>query len=157
MLARIAKWLVIGLAVLFVAIQAVRPARTNPPVEASRTIYSHVQVPDDVRAVLERSCRDCHSNETRWPWYSNVAPVSWFVIDHVNHARSHLNFSEWNKYDREEAARLLGGICKQVKTDEMPLPSYLVIHRGAVMQGDDRAVVCGWAGSARFRVAEGSN
>src|SRR5687767_12229671 len=91
-----------ALAVLVLAIQFVRPARTNPATDPAATLHAQTAVPPDVAAILERSCRDCHSNGTRWPWYSNVAPVSWWVIDHVNHGRSHFNFSEWAKYNHEE-------------------------------------------------------
>lgn len=156
MMARIAKWMIIGLAVVFVAIQAIRPAKTNQPVDPSQTIYSQVQVPSDVRAVLDRSCRDCHSNQTRWPWYSNVAPVSWFVIDHVNHGRSHMNFSEWSKYDRERSAELLRGICGEVKMGEMPLPSYLWVHHDARMRDGDIGTLCMWGESGPARLSSSS-
>ena len=88
-----------SVAVLCVAagIQFVRPARTNPPTDPTATLLTRVHVPADVGAILERACRDCHSNDTKWPWYSNVAPVSWFVINHGNHGRSHFNYSEWAK------------------------------------------------------------
>ena len=87
-----------------VAIQFVRPARTNPsPIRRARSPRSY-RITPAAAAVLERSCRDCHSNDTRWPWYSNVAPVSWWVIDHVDHGRSHLNFSDWSRYDAPERA-----------------------------------------------------
>jgi len=66
-----------------------------------------VTVDPQVAGILDRACADCHSNKTRWPWYSHVAPVSWFVIDHVNHGRSHLNFSEWGRYDAFEQRDLL--------------------------------------------------
>ena len=75
--------------------QLVRPARTNPPTDRPRTLFARVTVSAADRRGAERACRDCHSNDTRWPWYSNVAPVSWFVIDHVNHGRSHFNYSDW--------------------------------------------------------------
>src|SRR5258707_7120798 len=97
MLKRIAKWLVVGLSVLFLAIQFVRPARTNPAVDESETIFARTQMTPQVSAVLDRSCRDCHSNKTVWPWYTNVAPISWWLSDHVNEGRASLNLSEWGK------------------------------------------------------------
>jgi hypothetical protein len=67
-------------------------------------------------AVLDRACNDCHSNQTRWPWYTNVAPVSWFVINHVNEGRRKMNFSDWAQYSQDEQARLFKKICREVKS-----------------------------------------
>ena len=75
----------------------VRPAMTNPPVDESQTIVARAQVPPEVASILDRSCRDCHSNKTVWPWYTHVAPVSWWLADHVDHGRKDLNLSEWGK------------------------------------------------------------
>ena len=145
------KRIAVAVVVVAVGIQAVRPARTNPPVVPSQTIYAQMHVPADVRAILERSCRDCHSNETRWPWYSNVAPVSWLVVDDVNHGRSHLNFSEWAGYDEERSRELLGDIAKEVKMGEMPLRSYLMMHGDAKL-GEDAGKLISW-GESRGWVA----
>ena len=90
---KLLRWLAVSAAVLFFGIQLVRPERANPPVAAGDRIESHVNVPPEVKAVLTRACADCHSNETRWPWYSEVAPASWFVADHVREGRDSLNFS----------------------------------------------------------------
>ena len=137
-----------GAAYAFVAvavgIQFVRPARTNPATDGSRTLFARAQVPPRTAAVLERACRDCHSNDTRWPWYSNVAPVSWFVIDHVNHGRSHFTYSDWAKYDRPEAQRLIKKACELSRAGEMPLPSYLRLHGDARLTPRDVEALCGW-------------
>ena len=125
---KILKWTAIALAVIFAALQFIRPARTNPPVDESRTIQAHARVPPEVASILNRSCNDCHSNETRWPWYSNVAPASWFVINHVNVGRREMNFSDWAQYDREDQQNFLKKICREVKDGAMPLPSYLRLH-----------------------------
>ena len=90
-----AQGLIAGIAALLLTIQFIRPAKTNPPIVRERTLEAAVAVPPEVEAILARSCNDCHSNGTEWPWYSNVAPVSFFVINHVNEGRRHLNFSEW--------------------------------------------------------------
>ncbi len=120
MLKRISKWLVITLVVLFLAIQFVRPARTNPAVDESQTIFARTQMTPPVAAILDRSCRDCHSNKTVWPWYTNVAPVSWFIVNHVNEARPLLNFSEWGKLDRDRQSKKLQQICDEVSDGGMP-------------------------------------
>jgi hypothetical protein len=80
LVSKIARATIVALALLFLGSQMVRPAKTNPAVDQSRTLQSHAQMSPEVAAVLKRGCGDCHSNETVWPWYSDVAPVSWFVI-----------------------------------------------------------------------------
>lgn len=84
-----------GFAALLVVAQFIRPARTNPVSAPGHALEDVVAVPPAVEAVLTRSCGDCHSDRTRWPWYSQVAPVSWFVINHVQEGRRHMNLSEW--------------------------------------------------------------
>jgi acyl-CoA reductase-like NAD-dependent aldehyde dehydrogenase len=129
-------------AVLVIAIQFVRPARTNPAVDPTRALTAMHPVPSHAAGVLDRACRDCHSNDTRWPWYSNVAPVSWFVIDHVNHARSHFNYSDWAGYSLEDRARLLKNSCDLAREREMPLQSYLWMHGAARLSTADIDAVC---------------
>ena len=157
---RIFRGVLIFAGVMALAIQFVRPARTNPPVDPARRVHAAVEVPAEVSAILERACRDCHSNETRWPWYSHVAPASWFVIDHVNHGRSHLNFSEWNPPGAQLPAAnvddLLGAICKEVQAGAMPLPSYLLVHRRSRLSKTDVRALCSWTELERQRLASQS-
>lgn len=138
---------------LFAGAQFIRPERANPPAAAGRSLEEHAHVPPEVAGVLKRSCMDCHSNRTDWPWYSNVAPASWFVVDHVNHGRTHLNFSEWGGYDRRDAGEMLDGICKTAKGGSMPLGSYTLVHRGARLAPGDVQTLCDWAGQERRRLA----
>src|SRR5437588_9274736 len=92
---RVLKTIAIVLVVLVVGIQVVRPARTNPPVDETQTIGARTQMTPEVASILDRSCRDCHSNKTVWPWYTQVAPISWWLSSHVNEGRQSLNLSEW--------------------------------------------------------------
>src|SRR6267142_3254624 len=108
---KLLKWLVLIVACLFIAIQFKRPARTNPPVDESQTIFARTQMTPQVAAILDRSCRDCHSNKTVWPWYSNVAPISWLVADDVNTGRQALNLSEWARYTEDGQAKKLQEMC----------------------------------------------
>jgi heme-binding protein len=140
--------IVVGMFVLAAAIQLVRPARTNPATDPLRTLQAMVPVSPQASAVLERGCRDCHSNDTKWPWYSNVAPVSWFVIDHVNHGRSHFNYSDWAKYDAKRRREILEDSCAMARKKEMPLPSYLWAHGDARLSAADVAALCEWTDSA---------
>jgi hypothetical protein len=127
-----------------VAIQLARPARTNPPTDPSRTMATVTHLPPDVLRVLERGCRDCHSHDTRWPWYSEVAPVSWFVIDHVNHGRRHFDYSDWAQYDEDKIPKLLKDICDLTRKGDMPLSSYLWFHPDARLSDRDVSILCQW-------------
>jgi hypothetical protein len=138
------RWSAVGLGCLIVAIQFVRPARTNPVRDPGHALSAVRPIPSHVATVFDRACRDCHSNDTRWPWYSQVAPVSWFVIDHVNHGRSHFNYSEWNRYEPDEAARLLKNACDLARDRSMPLTSYTWMHRTAQLSKADVEALCGW-------------
>jgi heme-binding protein len=137
---------------LFAVAQVVRPAKTNPPVDPSMTLESRVAVDPQAAAILDRACADCHSNKTRWPWYSNVAPVSWFVIDHVNDGRGHLNYSEWGKYSAFEQQGLLRQTCLMVKKGAMPLSSYTPMHPGSKLTAEDTAVICTWVNKVRGKL-----
>jgi hypothetical protein len=154
---KILKWSVVVVAVIFVAAQFIRPAKTNPPVEEARAVQAHLKVPSPVDAIFRRACYDCHSNETSWPWYSNIAPASWFLTDHVNHGRKHLNFSDWTQAERHAAnknpAAQLDEICKEVKGRGMPLGSYLILHPDASLSDQDIQVICDWVESERQRLA----
>jgi hypothetical protein len=134
-----------GLALLLATIQFVPQARSNPATDPAGTLTASTRVPDDVTRLLDRACRDCHSNQTRWPWYSRVAPVSWLVVDHVNHGRSHFNYSEWKRYPPDEAARLLKQSCELAREQSMPLRSYTWVHRDARLAETEVEALCAWA------------
>jgi hypothetical protein len=149
---KLLRWLlVIVICALFI-VQLIRPARTNPAIDLSQTVESRLQLTPEAAAILDRSCNDCHSNKTRWPWYSNVAPVSWFVIDHVDDGRRHLNFSEWQRYTPREVDGLLQGICGEVKAGDMPLTSYTPLHPGAKLSQEDVKILCDWTTAEQARV-----
>jgi len=151
-LKRILKWAGVIVICLIVIAQVHRPAKTNPPVDPSKTIEAHTQMTPQVAAILDRSCRDCHSSNTRWPWYSNIAPVSWLVIDDVNHGREDLNFSNWGDYDKSESANKLRDLCREVRAAVMPLKSYTFIHRSGKLSAEDVKVLCDWTASERAKL-----
>jgi Haem-binding domain len=153
-LRKILKWTAIAVIVIFAVMQFIRPARTNPPVDEARVIQAHTHITPEVAAILDRSCNDCHSNQTRWPWYSNVAPVSWFVINHVNVGRREMNFSDWAQYNRDDQEQLLKKICREVKSGAMPLTSYLRLHGEAKLSSEDVKLLCDWANSESQRLAQ---
>lgn len=105
---------------VFAAAQLVRPERTNPATDASRTIQAQMGAASRLSVVLDRACRDCHSNATVWPWYSRVAPVSWLMAYGVKKGRDVLNFSEWASYSPEQQRILLAMSCRDATEDKMP-------------------------------------
>ena len=147
------KWALVALALLFVAAQAIRPAMKNPPVDESKTLRANSQVTPEVGAILDRSCNDCHSNQTVWPWYSQLAPVSWLLTRDVNEGRQQVNFSEWGTYNQRKAARKLKEMCEQVEHNEMPLWFYLPLHPTAKLSDADRKTLCDWAKQESARIS----
>jgi hypothetical protein len=141
------------LLIAFLAAQLFPIQKDNPAVDPAKTLYVATTVPAEVHAVLDRSCRDCHSNETVWPWYSRLAPVSWLVADDVHGGRKHFNISEWNTYPDEKKNRKLGEICEQVKTDEMPDQKYTLMHRRTSLNADEKSLLCRWTENARKAMA----
>jgi len=145
--ARRARWILLFVLAAAIGIQAVRPDRSNPPVDPAHSLLP--KVTPDVRAIITRACVDCHSNETTWPFYSQIAPMSWLLASHVHQGRDRFNYSEWTTYDTDEQDKLLGGMCTLTRKGRMPLPSYLLIHRDATLSKDDVAAICAWSEKMR--------
>jgi hypothetical protein len=150
----ILKWFAIILVVALIGIQFVRPALTNPPVDESQTINAQLQMTPEVASILDRSCRDCHTNKTVWPWYTKLAPVSWWLADHVNEGRQNLNLSEWGKLPKDRQDRKLRQMCDEILDGAMPLPSYLPMHSAAKLSDQDKKMLCGWTDKERERLAQ---
>jgi len=144
MLKKILKITALVLLVGFVVIQFIRPDFTNPPINAADKIENSMQIPENVKAILNGSCADCHSNETKYPWYSKIQPSAWFLKDHIDEGRREMNFSVWNTYEPRRKKRKLDEICEQIEIKEMPLPSYLWIHGEAKLSEDDIKTLCDW-------------
>jgi Haem-binding domain len=144
---RLLRRLAIVLLVLFVLAQFVRPAKTNPPSNPSWNLMT--KAPRDVAQIFDRSCRDCHSNETRWPAYSHVAPMSWLVGYDVREGRDHFNYSEWASIDSDDQDKLLGAVCNLTKRGRMPQWQYLLLHRDAKLSPQDVTTLCAWSEKVR--------
>ncbi len=124
--------------IVFVLIQFVPVKRENPPVTAA------ISAPPEVLKIIKRSCYDCHSNETRWPWYSKIAPVSWLVGNDVREGRENMNFSDWNKLSVDDQLFFKTNILKKITKDEMPLFIYKLGHPGARLSDGDKAIIQKW-------------
>jgi hypothetical protein len=134
------RWL--GVLLVLLLIQLVPIDRTNPPVE------TEIVPPAEVHAILQRSCYDCHSNTTVWPWYSRVAPASWLVAHDVHSGRDHLNFSTWNRLDARKRADEMDEIDEHVSRGEMPLSTYVWLHPTAKLSDSDKAILHAWTTAA---------
>jgi hypothetical protein len=138
--------------VAFVVLQCTGPERTNPAIDDARRLEATVSVPGEVQNMLRRACYDCHSDETRWPWYSSVAPISWLVVGDVREARAELNFSRWSEYHRYDRADLLDKACELAKKGEMPLPAYVRLHPEARLSPADLEAFCAWTATEAARL-----
>ena len=149
---KVLKIVAIVLIAAFIVVQFFRPDRTNPPVVQAETLESSVPVPENVEQILKRSCNDCHSNQTVYPWYSNISPFSWLLQQHIDEGRQKLNFSVWNTFDAKKKARKLDEVCDQVTTGEMPLNQYLWIHRDAKLSDEDKKLLCDWVDAEKAKI-----
>lgn len=142
--------------IVFAVLQVVPgPPKTNPPVAPGRMIEANSQMSAEVSNLLRRACMDCHSNQTRWPWYSRVAPLSWHIAQDVNSARQAMNFSEWADETGRvpvTAVGLLGAACANVKSGRMPLSRYLALHPEARLTPQDQTMLCEWTGAEMARI-----
>jgi hypothetical protein len=154
MLRKIVKISLIVLVVAFAGVQLIRPDFTNPPINPAETLTATTRVPADVQQILSRSCNDCHSNSTQYPWYSKVTPFNWFLAGHIEDGRRELNFSVWNTYSRDKKEKKLEEICEQVEHAAMPLPSYLWIHHDAVLSESDSRLLCDWSRAEAARILQ---
>jgi hypothetical protein len=146
---RIVRPILLGSVALLALLQFVPVARTNPPVE------SEVPAPANVRVVLRRACYDCHSNETKWPWYSRVAPVSFLVAHDVSAGREELNCSTWNRVATKEQVKKFKESWEEVAEGEMPPWYYVAMHRDAALSAEDRAALRAWAVGSASAIAPG--
>jgi hypothetical protein len=141
---KIMKWTAILLFVAFVVIQFIRPEYSNPPINQSETLEATTQVPENVSQIFGRSCNDCHTNKTIYPWYSQMAPISWQMADHIKDGRRHLNMSIWNTYDSDKKRKKLDEICDEITDGEMPISQYLWLHWNANLSSDEVKTICDW-------------
>lgn len=123
---------------------------------AATDITHVVTVPDTVMALLKKSCYDCHSNHTTYPWYSKISPVNWWLANHINEGKRHLNFSVFSTYTYKKKGRALEESGKQVDEGEMPLNTYLWIHTDARLNDAQKQMIIDWAKASKAQVLQDS-
>jgi heme-binding protein len=139
--------------IVFAAAQVIRPDRTNPTTDPSRTIEAQLGASAPAVSVIERACSDCHSNGTVWPWYTRVAPVSWVMIYGVRKGRKVVNFSEWASYSPQVQQSLMAASCRDVSTGKMPGP-YTLLHPEMRLSPGDVETICAVARQAEAHTTE---
>lgn len=137
------KKILLILVVIFLVSQFVPINRTNPETDPN----NEIQANGEVKQILKRSCFDCHSNETVWPWYSYISPIKFLVEHDVEEGRSELNFSEWNKYSKKKKKHKLEEIIEEIEEGEMPLDIYLVNHSDAEIKESEFKILKSWVNS----------
>jgi hypothetical protein len=149
MFRRIVRTVLLLAVAVLIGAQFFQPDRTNPQSDPNISFHAVAQRPGEVTGIVNRACRDCHSNETVWPWYSKVAPVSWMVAQDVQEGRIHLNFSEWGRLGPEMASSRLKKVCEEVRGGGMPLWYYLPLHPEAKLTQSEIGILCSGDAAAR--------
>ncbi len=143
---------VLALLGIFLVAQFFRPPLTNPQSDPALSIRNYKGIPPEVLTKMEQACFDCHSNESRWPWYSHITPVNYLIASDVNNGRRHVNFSEWNSYSTGRLKSSLDNIYDQVYNNEMPLTKYRWMHKEANLTPAEVKMICDWASGEEDRL-----
>lgn len=138
------KKIAISCIFLLVIIQFIRIDKTSPAVVIENDFIVQTNPPEHIQTILKTSCYDCHSYESTYPWYTNVAPISWWVKQHINEAREELNFSEWGTFKEKRKKHKLEECFEMIEEGEMPLPSYLFVHSEAKLSTEQKNELVAW-------------
>lgn len=138
------KKVIIGLVIALIIAQFFRIDKTNPKTNRDMDFIAFSNPPEHVKNIIETTCYDCHSNAVKYPWYANIAPVSWIIKDHINEGREHLNFSIWNNYSQKKKAHKIEACYEELEEGEMPLKSYTIMHKNARLSDVDRNTLIKW-------------
>ncbi|MCE3076214.1 heme-binding domain-containing protein [Chryseobacterium gwangjuense] len=139
-------------ALLIIAIQFFDTDKNISATPSENAIEKQYKMSSHVQGLLKTSCYDCHSNNTAYPWYNNIQPVKWWLADHVNSGKRHLNFDEFNTYSKEKKLKKLDEITETVRSGEMPLSSYTVIHHNAKLSSEDKLEVEKWVDQVKKQI-----
>lgn len=146
---KIKKYLLWALLAFIVVAQFFRIDKTNPESDPAKDFIALNNPPAHLATLIKDACYDCHSYHSEYPWYTNIAPVSWWIKGHINDARKHLNFSEWGAYDAKRVDHKLEECVELVGDGSMPLKSFVWMHKEAKMTNAQRKEMADWFGSLR--------
>lgn len=146
------KKILAGLFIVLIVIQFIKPDKNQSSADTPNDIFAHYQASDSIKQLIHTACYDCHSNNTAYPWYSEIQPVAWWLADHVNEGKSELNFSEFATYAPKKGDHKLEELVEMVKEEEMPLKSYTLIHGDARLSNAQRVAITNWAEQVRAQI-----
>jgi hypothetical protein len=135
--------------IILIAIQFARPAKNIHPGFQAHDIKTLYKVPANVDTILAKACNDCHSNNTNYPWHYNIQPVAWWMNDHVNTAKSEINFNEFINLPPREQYKKVDAVQWQIRKNKMPMPSYTMIHKNAILTTEEKNIIINWAEGIR--------
>ena len=136
--------------IALIVIQFIRPDKNISESEGDAVFINETNPPEDVRLILRSSCYDCHSNNTNYPWYNNIAPVSFWIANHIDDGKGHLNFNDWPGYDNKKKAHKLQEVAETLESEEMPLAEYTWMHANARLTDLQKRAVIEWAEKTRL-------
>lgn len=145
-----------GLFLILIILQFFGPDTSSPAADPSKDFISNTQPPEQVNDILKSACYDCHSYQTKYPWYSRIEPVSWWLQDHINEGRDEFNMSLWTDYSTSRADHKLEEAIELVEEEEMPLPSYTWVHGDARLTSEQRKALTNWFTSLRTEISTGT-
>jgi len=135
-----------------VAIQFVQPDPNLGNLPQKHDMLNTLEVPEQVLALLKNSCYDCHSNHTRYPWYSKISPVSWYLSRHIEAGKKAVNFSEFGQFKQRKKIGTLSSICEVLESASMPLKSFLILHRDASLEEEQVMDICNWSEAEALKI-----
>lgn len=148
----ITKKILIALFVVFIIIQFIKPAKNQSVAQTPNDIFANFEATESAKQLIQTSCYDCHSNNTVYPWYSEIQPVAWWLADHVNEGKSKLNFSEFASYKPKKADHKLEEVIEMIREGEMPLKSYSLVHGDAKLSESQKTSIISWAEKLRGQI-----
>lgn len=146
------KKILIALIAVFIIIQFIKPDKNQSVADTPNDIFAHYQAPDSTRQLIRTACYNCHSNNTVYPWYSEVQPVAWWLSNHIKDAKAELNFSEFASYLPKKADHKLEEVVEMVKEGDMPLKSYSLVHKDSRLTDAQRVEITTWADQLRGQI-----
>lgn len=141
---KLLKKILLGLLIVFIVIQFIRPAKNKSLQIMETDITKMINVPENVLGILKNSCYDCHSNNTRYPWYVNIQPLGWLMANHIKDGKADLNFSEFGTYSKRKQANKLRAIAESIKEGSMPISSYTIMHADAKLNEENKKLIMDW-------------
>ena len=142
---RVVKKILLALLAVFIIIQFIQPVRNKSgqvlPIDLTKSFH----VPENVHSILQSACYDCHSNNTKYPWYSRIQPLGWMLENHIRKGKAELNFSDFGSYSKRRQISKMNGIANSIKDGSMPLSSYRLMHKAARLSNNEKALLIDWA------------